>query len=50
MLLALASIFFIVFLAFIAYAPEQGIQLLLFLTWSAMGLTVVWTLVRGLLF
>jgi hypothetical protein len=49
MFLALASIFFLAFLAFIAIALQQGIQLFLFLTWSAMGLTVGWTLMSGLL-
>jgi hypothetical protein len=49
MLAALTVILFLAFLAFVGTAPQEAIQLFLFLTWSAMGLTVLWTLVDGLL-
>jgi hypothetical protein len=45
---ALFVIFFVAFLAFVGTAPQEAIQLFLFLTWSAMSLTVLWTLVSGL--
>jgi len=48
MLAALTVVLFVAFLAFVGTAPQEAIQLFLFLTWSAMGLTVLWTLVSGL--
>jgi hypothetical protein len=49
MLLALASIFFIAFMAFIAIAPEDAIQIFLALSWLGMLLASVYTLLSGLM-
>lgn len=50
MFLAFASIIFVAFLAFIAIAPQEAIQVFLTLVWGEMLLSVVWTLAKGLLF
>jgi hypothetical protein len=50
MLLALASSFFVAFLAFIAIAPHEAIQVFLTLVWGGALLSVRWTLVKALLF
>jgi hypothetical protein len=47
--LLILSLAFFAFLAFIAIAPHEAIQVFLFLAWLVMGLTVFWTLVDGLL-
>ncbi|SCY05188.1 hypothetical protein SAMN05216420_102130 [Nitrosospira sp. Nl5] len=48
MFLALASIFFIAVLAFVAIAPQQVIQIFLAFTWFGMGLSVVYTILAGI--
>ena len=50
MFLAIVSIFFIAFLALIAIAPQQVIQIFLGFAWFAIGLSVVYTLLASLLF
>jgi hypothetical protein len=45
---AAASIFFIAFLAFIAIAPQEAIQVFLMLVWGGTLLSVIWTLARTL--
>jgi hypothetical protein len=46
--MALLILFFIAFLALVAIAPHQFMQILLALMWFGMGLSVIYTLVAGL--
>ena len=49
MFLALAAVLFVLFMIAIVLVTQQGMQLALFLTWSAMGMTVIVTLLYGIL-